>query len=151
MCIFSHTGAFCILPNSVTRNRIVSIVAFRDDYRNPIVFFDCQIVRFINCLNSMGWEFFGRPKIFSQKFLFWPARQMLSGMLWAPFYTLCKKSIQNGCRGNGQHFRYRRSMTKLLKKRKIALLVKEKGRTYARNSRQSCQNMHKGWFCLAVV
>ena len=129
----------------------MSIVAFRDDYRNLIVFFDCRIVRLINRSNPMGWEFFGRPKIFSQKFLSRSARQRLGGMLWAPFCTFHKKSIQNGCHGNGQHFRYRRRITKSLKNRKIALSVKGKGRTYGRNTRQSCQSMHKGWISRAVV
>ena len=99
----------------------------------------------------MGWEFFGRPKIFSQKFLSRSARQRLAGTLWAPFCILRRKSIQNGCCGNGQHFRYRRWVIKSLKNRKIALLVKEKGRIDGRNIHQSCRNMHKGWFFRVVV
>ena len=54
ICIFSDSGAFCILSNSVTRNEIVSIGAFPDNYLNRMIYSDCRRMWFGNCWNPIG-------------------------------------------------------------------------------------------------
>ena len=54
ICIFSNAGAFLILSNLVTRNEIMSIGAFKDDYWNQITSSRRRTMRFDNILNPIG-------------------------------------------------------------------------------------------------
>ena len=54
ICLFAPADAFCILSNSFTRNEIMSIGAFKDDYWNQITSSRRRTMRFDNILNPIG-------------------------------------------------------------------------------------------------
>ena len=89
ICIFLNSGAFCILSKSVTRNEIMSIGAFTDNYLNQMIYSDCRRMWFGNCWNPIGRIFSGRPKISFEKVSSRPASYGICDIVSASLHTLC--------------------------------------------------------------